>query len=282
MSNLKHADLLSLSKLVDHFRGTGYVLMFSDAEFLRYFASEFGVDIGADEYRIYGNSKGKRLRRFLELADNAAAARVIRSLWEERAALLEGSHDPIAGSEQKYRALLAKLGSSGEATRAVKPEPAVRDRLRKEIMAVSSIRGQERGYAFEAFLKGLFELNGLDPRASFRNRGEQIDGSFEFGRNIYLLEAKWQARQTGAGDLHSFERKLGEKAAWVRGLYISYTGFSEDGLHAFGRGKRTICMDGADLYEMLDRDILFEAVLDAKARRAAESGQTFVRVRDLF
>jgi hypothetical protein len=131
-------------------------------------------------------------------------------------------------------------------------------------------------------LKGLFELNGLDPRGSFRNRGEQIDGSFTLANSVYLLEAKWQAKQIGAADLHAFEGKLGEKAAWVRGLYVSYVGFSDDGLHAFGRGKRTLCMDGADLYEMLARELRFDQVLDAKARRAAESGQTFARVRDLF
>src|SRR3954454_1500554 len=37
---------------------------------------------------------------------------------------------------------------------------------------------QERGYAFERFLKRWFDTWGLDAHASFRTIGEQIDGSF--------------------------------------------------------------------------------------------------------
>jgi restriction endonuclease Mrr len=70
---------------------------------------------------------------------------------------------------------------------------------------------------------------------------------------------------TGAADLHAFHGKVEEKAAWTRGLFISQSGFTDDGLHAFGRGKRVVCMDGLDLYE----------------RRAAETGRPFIRVRDL-
>jgi hypothetical protein len=63
---------------------------------------------------------------------------------------------------------------------------------------------------------------------------------------------------------------------------VSNSGFSEDGLATFGRGKRVICMDGLDLYEMLDREIPLNQVLERKVRRAAEAGMPFLRVRDLF
>ena len=51
---------------------------------------------------------------------------------------------------------------------------------------------------------------------------------------------------------------------------------------AFGRGKRVICMDGYDIYEMLQREIPLNEVLERKVRRAAETGSPFIRVRDLF
>ena len=50
---------------------------------------------------------------------------------------------------------------------------------------------------------------------------------------------------------------------------ISYSGFSEDELNAFGRGKRVICMDGLDIYEMLSRELPLPHVLERKVRRAA-------------
>jgi restriction endonuclease Mrr len=131
-------------------------------------------------------------------------------------------------------------------------------------------------------LKDLFDSYGLMARASFRLVGEQIDGSFLLNEETYLLEAKWTAGQVGAAELRSFNAKVEEKAAWSRGLFVSESGFSQDGLMAFGRGKRVVCMDGLDIYEMLDRSIQFSDVVSRKVRRAAESGSPFVRVRDLY
>jgi hypothetical protein len=41
-------------------------------------------------------------------------------------------------------------------------------------------------------------------------------------------------------------------------------------------------MDGLDLYELLERGISFADVIAKKARRAAETGEPFTRVRDLY
>jgi hypothetical protein len=49
--------------------------------------------------------------------------------------------------------------------------------------------------------------HGLAAQTAFRNRGEQIDGSFEFQGQTYLLETKWQNAQSGAGDLHTSKAK---------------------------------------------------------------------------
>ncbi len=119
--------------------------------------------------------------------------------------------------------------------------------LSGDLIALSQLDPQPRGYAFEKFLKNLFDAYGMEGRDPFRLKGEQIDGSFLHANDTYLLEAKWQGAPIGAGDLHAFHGKVEEKAAWARGLFISQSGFTEDGLHAFGRAKRVICMDGLDL-----------------------------------
>lgn len=153
--------------------------------------------------------------------------------------------------------------------------------LKAQLLEVSQLEPQPRGYALEGFLKVLFDANGLAGRASFRLVGEQIDGSFELAGETYLLEAKWTARQIGVADLRAFNGKVENKAAWSRGLFVSNSGFTDDGLHAFGRGNSVVCMDGLDLYEMLERNLAFTEVLKLKVRRAAETGRPFVRVRDL-
>ncbi|MBA7702727.1 hypothetical protein ES703_111497 [subsurface metagenome] len=74
------------------------------------------------------------------------------------------------------------------------------------------------------------------------------------------------------------------KAHWSRGLFISYTGFSQDGLDAFSRGKPTniICIDGFDLSCILQNKISLSNALEKKVRRAAETNEAFVSVRELF
>jgi hypothetical protein len=141
-----------------------------------------------------------------------------------------------------------------------------------------------RGFAFERFLNDLFDVFGLAPRGSFRLVGEQIDGSFQLGHDVYLVEAKWENHKTGQSDLLSFSGKVEGKAQWSRGILISYAGFTEDGLEAFGRGKSTriICMDGLDLHSVLNQGLTLSEVVNRKMRRAGETNQAFVSVRELF
>ena len=81
--------------------------------------------------------------------------------------------------------------------------------LSSKLMEISTIEPQPRGYAFEKFLKDLFDAYGLAPRAAFRLVGEQIDGSFELANETYLLEARWKNALTAAADLHAFAGKVG-------------------------------------------------------------------------
>jgi restriction endonuclease Mrr len=112
--------------------------------------------------------------------------------------------------------------------------------------------------------------------------GEQIDGSFVLDGAIYLVEAKWHNERTGAADLHAFHGKVDQRAAWSRGLFVSYSGFTEQGLTAFGRARKVICIDGRDLSESFQRRLPLPEVLRRKVRRSVEHGVTLARVSDLF
>jgi hypothetical protein len=290
MSSLRSIDLRVVDDLVDFIRGPGYVLDFSDVTFSQFFVTELDVDIDDPTYADMGGSKGKRLRRFLQKVDDRSALKALQALWEHRTDFLlsTGRSDPVNNAEARYLQVLNRLGGSPDAARGPQevPKPAFDQAritgLRDEVVQLTGLNPHARGYAFETFLKTLFDVFGLKPHEAFRNRGEQIDGSFVLANETYLLEAKWQTSQIGAADLHAFHGKLEQKAAWARGLFISHSGFTEDGLVAFGRGKRVVCMDGYDLYEMLQRGLPFDHVLDRKIRRAAETGEPFSRVRDLF
>jgi hypothetical protein len=168
------------------------------------------------------------------------------------------------------------------------PSPSSKHRdlgaVRTEFEEVTKLAAHDRGFAFERFLSGLFDVYGLASRGSFKLRGEQIDGSFRLRDGIYLLEAKWQDPQVGNGRLLEFSGKVGGKAHWARGLFVSYSGFSADGLEAFARGRQTniVCVDGLDLYGILSGRLDLVEVIERKVRRAAETNQAFVSVRELF
>lgn len=290
MSNLRSIDLMVVDELVDFVRGRGYVLNFSDYTFSQFFAQELDIDIDNPAYSVSGGSKGKRLRCLLQKVDDRTALRTLNALWDVRTAFLlqAGRDDPVKNAEARYLSVVNRLGGCPDKAQGPQEAPKVAfdhlrvAALRDDVVKLSALAPQARGYAFETFLSSLFDVYGLKPREAFRNRGEQIDGSFVLANETYLLEAKWESTLTSVADLHVFHGKLEQKAAWARGLFLSHAGFSGDGLAAWGRGKRVICMDGLDLYEMLERGLPLDQVLDRKIRRAAETGMAFVRVRELF
>jgi hypothetical protein len=155
--------------------------------------------------------------------------------------------------------------------------------LAAQLIEITKLDPQMRGLRFEGFLSDLFAGFGLAPRGAFRLVGEQIDGSFKLQAHTYLVEAKWHGPQIGFADLMTFSGKVAGKASWSRGLFVSNSGFTPDGLEAFARGRQTnlICADGLDLYEVLSRRVSLVDVLDEKARRAAETNRAFVPVREL-
>ena len=181
-------------------------------------------------------------------------------------------------------------GSTAEAART--PTPAagsisaadlavLRDRF---INLGDRTNRQEAGYMLESLLNELFTLAGLSPRAAFRVTGEQIDGSFDLDREIYLLEAKWQKVPAGLGDLATLRVKVEGKSAWTRGLFLSIEGFSPDGVEGLVRGKQQNCvlMDGADLFRVLNGDFELPELLRRKARLLAETGRPYIPVSQLL
>ncbi|UOK39666.1 restriction endonuclease [Pseudomonas palleroniana] len=288
MSNIRAIDMMFLEEILE--MGSGYVLNFSDRTFALFFAEELNIDIDAEVYKRNGTSKAKRLRCFLQSVDKPTLIRALEKLWEYREAvrLNTGSEESVKNANGRLMTLMGQLQGHNSAPPSFQQAPVqafnreIISQLKNDLIALSQLDPHPRGYAFERFLQDLFKASDMDPREPFRLRGEQIDGSFQLNGETYLIEAKWHGNKIGVAELHSFHGKLEQKAAWTRGIFVSNSGFTDDGILAFGRGKRVICIDGLDLYEMLDREIPWTRVLELKVRRAAETGLPFIRVRELF
>ena len=141
----------------------------------------------------------------------------------------------------------------------------------------------QRGFLLEKLIRALFEVFDLDPRASFRIVGEQIDGAFTFDATDYLFEGKWQQEPVGAADLDVLAGKLARKLENTLGLFLSVNGFSEDGVKAHSSGRRLmLLMDGSDLMAVLEGRIDLIQLLLRKRREAAQTGNIYIRIHELL
>jgi hypothetical protein len=264
---------------------SGYVLNFSDRTFGQFVHESTGLDIDDVRYRINGNSKAKRLRAFWQREPNAVVGKLLGDL-------LDYSED-TGNQAQMCRLIIGRLRgaatSSSDQKTATSPATTAVDgthysRLAASLKELLGLAPQPRGFAFEKFLDDGFSTFNLAPRKSFRLIGEQIDGSFHLANETYLVEAKWQDAQIGNRELQAFAGSVRTKSSWARGLYVSYSGFTEDGLTAFARGDATriICIDGYELWQIMEHKLSLAEVLSLKTRRAAETGRAHVPVRELF
>jgi len=154
---------------------------------------------------------------------------------------------------------------------------------REYYQLVSSTNPQARGFQLEKIMRELFNLFDLDPKASFKIMGEQIDGAFTFENIDYLFEGKWQQEPADIQDLDAFSGKLVRKLENTLGLFLSINGFSEDAVKAHSTGRRLmILMDGSDLMAVLEGRIDLIQLLLRKRRYAAQTGNIYLRIHEIM
>jgi hypothetical protein len=123
------------------------------------------------------------------------------------------------------------------------------------------------------------EFINLDPKASFKITGEQIDGAFTFEGIDYLLEARWQSDQIDPAALDVFDGKIRRKLENTLGLFVAINGFSDTAVGNHSRTRPTmILMDGADLWAVLERRLPRPDLLRRKRRHAAQTGEIVLHV----
>jgi len=166
------------------------------------------------------------------------------------------------------------------AAQKLRDNAAVRQKLEsiknKYMSLISSSDPQGRGFDLERLMYELFELFDLDPKASFKNLGEQLDGAFTLDGTEYLFEAKWHKELVNKASLAAFSDKVRTKLENTLGVFLSINGFSQDGVAAHQAGGASILlMDGGDLMAVLEERIDFVSLLLRKKRHAAQTGNIY-------
>ena len=256
----------------------GYVLDFTNYTYQRFVADTINIDV----YKKYHNlSKAKILRAIMDDCDNVTVGKLLLGLMQYMQAreLVTDEKKEIFQkcTEIGYRLIGKKV--SAKTVDIVPESQKIEFDFKKYLNELKDLADyhdnpQARGYQFERYLNRLFKDCALEPRESFRIKGEQIDGSFVLRNDIYLLEAKWTNKPTEKSDLVVFNEKVSSKSGFTRGLFISFAGYSSDAVETFcnGREVRIVLMTVQELAVALTREMDISTVIWNKDRALAEEG----------
>jgi len=194
---------------------------------------------------------------------------------------LTGAHEALFEEQRRMEERRRKVYETLLRTTVVKTK--LEDLAKEYFKLLNAQEPQLRGYRLEKVIRELFELFDLDPRASFKIVGEQIDGAFTFDSADYLFEGKWQQELVGAADLDVLAGKLSRKLDNTLGLFLSVNGFSEDGVKAHSSGRRMmLLMDGSDFMAVLEGRIDLIQLLLRKRREASQTGNIYIRLHEIL
>lgn len=146
---------------------------------------------------------------------------------------------------------------------------------------ISLVQGKlpvaKRGYELEKILQDLSKISNLEVTEPFRVNGEQIDGALKFEGEHYIIEAKWQDKESANEPVYQFAGKV-EGKMYGRGLFVSINGFSKNVMQSLVAGKaiRTMFVDGGDIMMVLEGYLSFSQMIDKKVKAAQTKGLIYV------
>jgi hypothetical protein len=271
-------DFIEKRKISQLLNNSGYVLDFTNETYGRFVYEKTGVDL----YSKYGLSKGKNLEAIISNENDSITGKLLIELLRYMREIGYVKDDNRALFNDCIQIGNRLLGRQPKVTMPPQTtSPVVKyafdyAKYLKGLQALSESAdsAQARGYAFEKYLNELFKANDLDPRGAFKITSEQIDGSFILRDEVYLLEAKWTSKVIDKADLVVFNNKVLSKSGFTRGLFISYSGYSEQALSTLSRGMTVniILMTVQELAIAMQRNMLLPDVLWNKVRALAEAG----------
>jgi hypothetical protein len=206
---------------------------------------------------------------------NETGRKAIEKLKSQRA---EDSRMAAEHREQNQReqeeAKCRTLNAAGEA------KAARRFKFKEQFLSLHSLTdsAQARGYALETLLNEFMEFEDLSPRGSFKLVGEQIDGSFSWNGNTFLVEAKWTTALIDGSSFGAFGWKIDGKTANTRGLFIAINGYSQPAIRALNSkgALKFVCIDGTHLLHAIEHGL--PKLLTIVWRHADETGEAYLPV----
>lgn len=191
------------------------------------------------------------------------------------------THDDVVDEDKKIEERRRKEATKLNNSSAVQGK--LEDIKARYMVLVTSDSPNKRGFELEKILYDLFHLFDLDPKASFKNTGEQLDGAFTLEGTDYLFEAKWEKDPISIQALDGFAGKVRRKLDNTLGLFLSINDFSKDAISAHSVGRPVvILMTGADLMAVFEGRTDFVTLLLRKRRHASLTGNILLRIHEML
>lgn len=268
----------------------GYVLDFSNRTYQEFVWEKINIDVYA---KYPGLSKGKILHAIMSDYPNVTVGKLLLELlryMQAKSMVSDQNREQFKKCAEIGNRLIGK-SSAAKATAYSSPQakPITStidfDKYIKELIQLSKDDDtpQSRGFAFEKYLQSLFKAAGLQSGGSFKVVGEQIDGSFVLKNEVYLLEAKWTSKPIDKGQLVIFNEKVSSKSGFTRGLFISFSNYTDEALSTFANGRTVniVLMSVQELAVALSRKMEIETLLWNKVRALAERGELYKPVFEM-
>lgn len=142
---------------------------------------------------------------------------------------------------------------------------------------------QRRGQRLNDFVAELLRCWGLDRvQANVRSVGE-IDVAFAIDGTRFVLEAKWEQGPVSFDPIAKLSRRITQRLAGTRGVFLSMSGYTDEALADMLRGQQPdiLLLDRTHLEAMLSGLLsphdLFTELMD----RASYRGDVYVQLTDL-
>jgi len=144
----------------------------------------------------------------------------------------------------------------------------------QELLEGEIFTQQKRGFEFEKLIYSVLYNEGLEPRSGYKPDGEQVDGSFFWQGQTFLLEAKWTKDPLSASSIYAFKGKLDGKFHTTSGIFISVNGYNKDVEDAlkFGKSLNILLFDENDIPLIFNGEVSFTEIFKFKLRQAGDTG----------
>lgn len=156
------------------------------------------------------------------------------------------------------------------------------EKLKSRMDKLSATIGtQQTGYDFETWFYDLLSYEDVECRRPYIIGGRQIDGSITLDGTTYLVELKFEAKQSGAPSIDCLKAKIASKSDNTMGIMVAMSGYSSVAIHEASGSKSVILMfDYSHIYMVLSGITTMQDLIRRVRRHSSQTGMAFLPAAD--